>query len=95
VATVKDKLTGVYAHTTHRAADELASAIFIQIRGGQVSPLRAAGEAHLWNQWHGPLLSSFSCRTALAQTDYITLHRWNSNLEVGSHKSSFNYQLMN
>lgn len=76
--TESDKLlTCMYAHTTHRAADELASSVFLHIRGGQVS-FGAAGETHLWNQWLGPLfVSSFICRTALAQADYVTLYERN------------------
>lgn len=77
VITESDKLlTCMYAHTTHRAADELASSVFLHIRGGQVS-FRAAGETHLWNQRLGPPFVSFSCRTALAQADYFTLYERN------------------
>ncbi len=70
------QLTCMYAHTTHRAADEFASSIFLHIRGGQVS-FRAAGETHLWNQQLGPPFVSFSSRTALAKADYITLYEKN------------------
>lgn len=88
-------LTCMYTHTTLRAADELATAVFLQIRGGQVS-FRAAGEAHLWNQWHGPLIvSSFSCRIALPQADYITLYRRNGKVHNDStnHFSTISSQI--